>query len=365
MIDTAMIECIREEPNVIREIIKNKDTYLEPIINHFKKHNVKRIYFSGHGSPYNVGATLRPMMQNMLDIEVSVDYASFFNKNLDFNANKIYKNDEMLLICPAQSGKTKGPVDAAVKARSIGIPVLSLTLAEDGILAKNSDIVIKKNSGEERSFPETKGHVASLMILALATVEIAHMLNKIDNNKYDSYMKVFFEMPDRVEEIISRSEKWYSKYKEKLLTAPYLTFIGFGENYHTAVEGSLKILETTLKPCLSYECEEYMHGQNQPVDSQSVIFMIASEGNELNRIHDLAKWCRLKGAYVIVIGNDNDDTLTDDDISIPSHNCAYLDAIEYLIPFQVFGHYIADDMNLSCVVAHHDDAGKELGVRYE
>ena len=365
MNENAMIECIREESEVINEILKNKDTYTKEFVTHFKNHDVKRVYLSGHGSPYNVGGVLRFMIEQLLHVEVSVDYASLFNHHLSFNANGIYKSEEMVLICPAQSGRTSGPVDAAKKAQELHIPVICTTLLKEGILAQNSNIVIHKQSGEEESFPETKGHIASLAILLLCVLETAHELNKIDEESYLKYLEAFHQMPTFISEIIDKSEKWYDENRKLLLAAHDLTFIGYGENYATAIEGSLKILETTLKPCLSYECEEYMHGQNQPVNEKSVIFMIASQGKECHRVQALAKWCREKGAHVIVIGNQSDMTLIEDDLAIPVHSCAYLSTIEYLIPFQVISYYMAKDMGLSSVVANHDDAGKELGVRYE
>lgn len=365
MNNNAMIECIREEASVIEEILSDKTYYTKQMLEHFRTHDVKRVYISGHGSPYNVGGVMRIMMEQLLNVEVSVEYASLFYHHQRFNANGVYKNDEMLLICPAQSGKTCGPVNTAIQARKEGIPVVCTTLLKDGILAKNSDIVIVKRSGEEESFPETKGHIASLAILMLNVLEIAREKKTISEEIYHSCMNAFARLPQHITEIIKITENWYEQHKDVLLKADDLTFIGSGEQYATAVEGSLKILETTLKPCLSYECEEYMHGQNQPVDADSVIFMIADHGPECERVHALAKWCREKGATVYVISDASDSTCNADDIIIPCVSQPYLSAIEYLIPFQVLGYTIARDMGLSSIVAHHDDAGKELGVRYE
>lgn len=365
MNENAMMECIYEESAVIREILDHKEEYTAQFVHHFQSHQVKRVYLSGHGSPYNVGGVIRFMMERLLKVEVSVDYASLFNHHLNFNANGQYRKDEMLLICPAQSGRTCGPVDAAKKARSMHIPVLCTTLQKDGILAQNSNMVILKKSGEELSFPETKGHIASLAILMLCILETAKAIGSLSETDYQLYMQDFEAMPNDIDAIIKESERWYASHKERLLAAPHLTFIGSGENYVTAVEGSLKILETTLLPCLSYECEEYMHGQNQPVDEHSFLFMIGNKGSELDRIHLLASWCRKKGAHVAVIGDERDETLGVDDLPLPIHDRTYLSAIPYLIPFQVFSYYMAKDMGLSSIVAHHDDAGKELGVRYE
>lgn len=365
MNEQAMIEYIKQEPEILRNIYLNKDKYCKEFVEHFKHHNVKRVYISGNGSAYNAGVIIRYMMEKVLKVEASVDYPSMFNNHCNYNANGIYKPDEMLLICPAQTGRTRGPVYAARKAKQMGIPVVCTTLLSDGILAKACDIVIDKETGPEESFAETKGHLATIGILILCVAEAAYALGRISDEEYQHYMTSFASLPDSCSDAIEATEKWYAENKDTLLHADYLTFLGFGANYATAVEGGLKILETTLKPCVSYECEEYMHGQNQPVGKDSVIFFLCPKEAEQDRMHDLIEWCRDYSENCFLISSPDDAHTDSKGLKARFTECEFLTGIEYLIPFQVLSYLMARDMGLSTVVANHDDAGKELNVRFE
>ena len=365
MNENIMMEYIYSEPQLLEELLENRQYLCENFVKHFKSHSVKRVYFSGNGSPYNASAVIRYMIEKLLRVEASVEYPSMFNNHCSFNANGVYKPDEMLLICPAQSGRTTGPVYAARKARSLGIPVVCTTLIKSGVLAGECDIIIDKGTGMEKSFPETKGHVATLAILMLCVIETAHELKTITEEEYQHYITSFASLANSCRAVIDATEAWYEKHKDVLLKAKDLVFLGYGTGYPTAVEGGLKILETTLIPCMSYECEEYMHGQNQAVTADSVIFFICPREPEQARMHELLTWCRQHTQHCFLLAHTDDPLADNCSLCCDFTDCEFLSAIEYLIPFQIISHRMARDMGMSTIVAHHDDAGKELHVRFE
>ena len=350
---------------VIREILDNREYYCGDFVKHFMTHPVKRVYLSGHGSPYNAGVVVGFMMEKLLKVEAATSYPTLFMNHSGFNVNGMYEPEEMLVICPAQSGRTRGPVYVARKAREMGIPVICTTLLRDGVLARECDIVIEKRSGDEESFPETKGHVASMAILMLCVVEAAYALGRILKSEYDGYLEAFESLPRSVALAAERTLSWYEAHRQVLLEAGSFTFLGYGANYATAVEGGLKLLETTLKPCMSYECEEFMHGQNQPVKEGSVLFFLCPREPERDRMDELVQWCRRHTHNCFMVASPDDPVTDVHSIVSDFVECEFLTAIEYLIPFQVLSHVAARDMGLSSVVANHDDAGKELNVRFE
>ena len=365
MNENAMMDCIKAEPDVIREILDNREYYCGDFVKHFMTHPVKRVYLSGHGSPYNAGVVVGFMMEKLLKVEAATSYPTLFMNHSGFNVNGMYEPEEMLVICPAQSGRTRGPVYVARKAREMGIPVICTTLLRDGVLARECDIVIEKRSGDEESFPETKGHVASMAILMLCVVEAAYALGRTLKSEYDGYLEAFESLPRSVALAAERTLSWYEAHRQVLLEAGSFTFLGYGANYATAVEGGLKLLETTLKPCMSYECEEFMHGQNQPVKEGSVLFFLCPREPERDRMDELVQWCRRHTHNCFMVASPDDPVTDVHSIVSDFVECEFLTAIEYLIPFQVLSHVAARDMGLSSVVANHDDAGKELNVRFE
>lgn len=363
MNETYMIDYIRYESKMVNEIVENRSDYISELVEVLANGKIKKVYFSGHGSPYNVGEVIRFMMSALLHLDVSNECPTVFNNHFDFNVNDVYKNDEILLICPAQSGKTSGPYNAAKRARELGIKVACLTLYPEGPLAKLSDIVIDKKSGEEISFAETKGHVASLTILMLAVIEAAYKLNSISKEEYENYINGFNKVTKAMNEVIDVTIDWYFKHKEILMKQPYFTLVGYGPNYVTANEGGLKILETTLLPCLGYELEEYMHGKNQLVSKDSVIFFIAPKEKEQERMFTLYEWCKKISSNCILVSRSDNQYVDENSIVCDFSDIEYLSTLEYLIPFQVISYLLANDLGKSTVVAHHNNAGNELQTR--
>lgn len=75
---------------------------------------------------------------------------------------------------PGADRSDDGPRSKARASRGRrGSPVLCTTLSPGGALARECDIVIEKPTGFEESFPESRGHVASMVILLLCAVEAA------------------------------------------------------------------------------------------------------------------------------------------------------------------------------------------------
>ncbi|MFR9189265.1 MAG: hypothetical protein ACLVL7_02695 [Anaerotruncus massiliensis (ex Togo et al. 2019)] len=52
-------------------------------------------------------------MERLLGVEASSSLPAVLNRHTPFNANGVYRPEEMLLICPAQTGRTTGPIESA------------------------------------------------------------------------------------------------------------------------------------------------------------------------------------------------------------------------------------------------------------
>ncbi len=365
--ENIMLENIMEEPGIIRGLIENRKEIARDFVNHFEKYPVKRVYFSGHGSPYHVGMIIKPMMENLLKVEVSAEIPTLFNNHSNFNVNGVYQPEEMLLICPAQSGRTSGPYYSAEKAHNQGIPIMCITLRGNGMLAKISDILVVKPSGDETAFPETKGHLASVAILMLCILEAAFSLKRISDKEYEGYIEAFSRIPKACEEAIAATISWHDKYKYYLLRENTAIIVGYGSNYGTALEGALKVLESTLKLWTGYECEEFMHGKNQPVGHNSVLFFlyVPDKGTEPGRMKALVEWCRERSEACFVLGTLGCDLEDEKALCWNAVNYPYISALEYHIPFQMLSYLLARDLGRSTVVAEHDTVETELKLRIE
>jgi len=362
-----MLDHILEEPVLVEKMIEDKERISHEFVELFKKHNIKRIYLSGTGSPYNVCLALKYAAVKILGVEASCSLPSLFVYHEGFNVNGCYKPDEQLLICPAESGRTKGSVNDARHAHDLGVLTACTTLYPDGILGKICDVTIQKPSGLEVALPSTKGHVMGLFIFLLCFIEAAHATNRIDDKKYDEYVGGLKELPQSIYSAYNSSIKWFSDHQDVVMRSSTYRFVGYGTNYATAREGSLKFTESHERPTMFYELEDFMHGPLHAVKNGDVIFFIAAEdGPEKERMFKLVDFAR--GNFTencVLIQSNRDEYTTPLSLCFDAVNMDPISAIEYVVPIQVLSYEIADHLGFDLTQWGPISVGKTMGTSYE
>lgn len=361
----AMLETIKEEPALIKEIYENRKEYTKDFVEFFKKEPIKKMYFSGHGASLNDGLMVRNFVEKILKVEVQITNPTTFNYREDFNVNGVYKPEEIVVFAPAQAGHTTGPIVTAKKAHELGIKVITLTHDPKSTLAENSDLIIDNHSLGEPAYVETRGHIADVLIIYLCCLEAALALGRISEDEYKEWCDAIAQLPERCQHHIDNTIAWYEKNKYLLTSSKVYVAVGFAENAIVAKDGCLKIGEATANYSISYELEEYMHGPMLSLHRDTLMFFIGPKAAETPRMKHLLNWCRNLCDRCILICNENDEDV--DEISLTSDflDKENLTVLEYIIPFQILAHLTAIDLGLSTMTSYHPGAGAQLKIRYE
>ncbi len=104
----VMIQNIYSESKYFRMILDNKEEILNKFVPIFRDRDIRRIYLLGHGSTSYATIAIKYLFVKFLGIDTSHDVATIFNHYEGFNENIAPENT--LLVCPAATGCTKGPV---------------------------------------------------------------------------------------------------------------------------------------------------------------------------------------------------------------------------------------------------------------
>ncbi|MCR0203687.1 iron dicitrate transport regulator FecR [[Clostridium] innocuum] len=362
---TALLRAILDEPSLIRNLLKQKKELTADFVQHFLTHPVKKVYFSGQASGTFIAYMLAPCMEKLLQVETTVCNPAAFPHYFQFNNNHVYKAKEQLLLCPAHSGTTIGPIRMAQECRKLGIPVICTTTDTASPLARLSDISINKLCGFEESFIETRTHMASLLILFLCIIETAREKQTISEAKYTYYQDFFSRLADSIEQIIRDTADWYKNHRELLLRADTARYIAAGPYYAAAQEGGLKIAEAASISSLVYEQEEFMHTGTTQIHKDTLFFLLAPKDVKEQRMLKLIHWCRMYSDRVILVG-DQTHPLRDTKALLCSFiNDEYLSVMEYIVPFQLLAHLIATEWGYSVVHAANDGASAYLKTHTE
>lgn len=358
-----MLDHIAEEPGLIRGLLDARASVTADFCRIFLESNIRRVYFSGSGSPANACEVLRYFCEKLLSVEAGCIVPTVFNRHLDFNLRD-YRPDETLLICPAESGRTKGSVLAARHAAGLGIHTACCTFNPGGVLGRTCDVVLAKPSGQEVALPSTKGHVVGIFLFLLCFVEAAHAVGKLSDAEYARCIEDFERLPAAMESARRSASDWFLRYQDEIMDSGSCWFIGYGANCGTARECALKFLECTKRPAFAYELEEFMHGPLAAVRSTDMLFFLcAEEGAELERMLELARFCRRITSRCVTIGKAGCGC-PEMQLAFDSCGSELTSVLELLVPMQVLAYHTADCLGYDLTVHSKHSAGKAMELSF-
>lgn len=342
----AMIEEIKEQPGLLQSIYDRREELTRDFVRLCKAHPMKKVWFIGNGSPYYAGCTLRYAAERMLKAEAEAVPAALFHHHGQFNVSGALAPEDILLVCPAESGHSRGQVDAARRAQALGIKVMSTTLNPTGVLARSSDVVLPKPGEHEVAMAATKGQSMALYLILLNFIEGGYALGHLSQEEYETYMAAMAQVPKNVEKTIEDTICWFEANAQRVMGARTFFLLGYGANYGTVQEAALKFFECHQVPTWALELEESLHGPYRGLGKQDMAFYLAAEpGPERDRMELLADAARQFCDNQILIQS-HQNPHKGDILPIHTGDLEYVNAIEYLIPLQVLSYLIADRMGI-------------------
>ena len=304
-----MIREIREEPSIVRRIFGNELENLDLAVEKIRRSSF--VITSGSGTSYNAALYL-----HLLLLKLGIPSTCVPASEVPAALPGFPQTVSPLLIAFSQSGGSIDVLNAASAARERGIPVLSVTNGRNSKLAGNSDASVTALSGEERSIPATKSHMAQLSVIA----SIYFALKKEEVSAYAETLASAIEsaltLDDSINEIASAS---YGR----------IVLLGTGLLYVTALEGGLKIRETASVSAEAFHEREYLHGPMQILNSDTLMISLSENDSYLrNRFQPHC------GRFLAVSHGQGSEIKV-------NHVDDVLNPMVHLIPLQLFSFYKA------------------------
>lgn len=346
----TMMEEIKEQSGLLEGIFRNREALCREFAALYKEHRYKKIVFVGNGSPYYAGYTLCFAAEKLLGAEAEAIPAGIFHNCRVFNRAGKFLPKEILLVCPAESGHSKGQVDAARRAKAEGITVMSTTLNPNGVLARTSDVVLAKPGKHEEAMASTKGQTMAIFMILLNFLEAAYSAGNIGRETYDDYLSACGKAPENIRYTIEDTLSWFAANESRIMRAEKYFLLGYGANYGTVQEAALKFFECHGKPSFSMELEESLHGPLRAFAKTDMAFFVAAEeGAQRERMQLLAQAVEPFCENCIIVQSVNRPA-QGDVLAIHSSDVEFVNAIEYLIPLQVLSFLVADRMGIDLSV---------------
>lgn len=358
----TMYNYITNQYKTLLSMFDNKKEISDLLNVYINNKTIKKIYLLGSGTSLHAAIAAKQWFMEYFAAECDVMIPTQFTNYEKVNINNVYKNDEILCIGISQSGTSYSTIDAIKKAKDLGLLNCAITSNLNSPIADTASLVIPLMAEPEKIHVEMQGYTATLLTLYILCMEFAYKQGKISrdalSDKYTELKKLVSKYPV----IQSKTEEWYKSNQKELSSAAKFCIAGYGYNYGTAMEATLKLHETFHRPVIGYEIEEFMHGPQLATTIDSYIFFIAGPGAELVRVPLFVDYYKLKTNHVFVITGEKISAADHDfilDVECPQEISGFL----YILPFQLLSALLCIDDGIDTSVYPMPKRG--LGHSYE
>jgi glucosamine--fructose-6-phosphate aminotransferase (isomerizing) len=190
------------------------------------------------------------------------------------------------------------------------------------------------------SVAATKSFTAQLIALYLLTMSSS----KADARRLASMLLGLRQMPSKVQQVLNNGDK--IKNNAKYLSGyEHIFFIGRGINYPVALEGALKLKETSYIHAEGYAAGELKHGPFALLGSNTPVMAIAARDNTYEAMLTNIKEVKARGSPLIALAEDGDETIgsiADSVISVPKVDAIFSPVVNTVV-LQLLAYYTAKE----------------------
>ena len=346
-----MLKEIYEQPKAIRETIGSFLTENNPInLNidiDFKE--INKIFIIACGTAMHAGMATKYAFEHFCQIPTEIDMAS------EFRYRNPIINHKTLCIFISQSGETADTIAAIKLAKANGAKTIGIINAIDSTMTRLVDTTLYTHAGPEIAVASTKAYTCQVTLLTILALYISEKLNIEDlKNEIKTTKQDILNLPKLVENQLKNTD-----YIKEISNESYknhdIYFIGRGQDYAVALEGSLKLKEISYIHSEAYASGELKHGPIALIENNTLVLGIATNPVTAPKTMSNLEEVIARGADTIFITNQNSTTdelsenksITKSDIEkvhylieVPEIN-TFLSPISTIIPMQLFAYYIS------------------------
>lgn len=338
-----MLKEIHEQPNSIQDTCRGRISPLHDFITLGGLYNVlprldsvKRIVIVACGTSFYAGLLGEYFLEDIARIPVEVEYASEFRYR-----NPIIGPEDVVLAI-SQSGETADTLAAIRLAKERGALVLGICNVVGSSIARETQAGVYTHAGPEIGVASTKAFTAQVTVLAMISLLLGYRRQKVSDAEYKGYIKALLELPQKVAEILKRSDG-VKLIAEQFYQVSNFLYLGRGYFFPVAMEGALKLKEISYIHAEGYAAAEMKHGPIALIDANMPVVVLAAKDNSYEKVVSNIQEVKARHGRVIAIVTEGDTILrkmADYCIEIPEA-IPLVESILAVVPLQLLAYHIA------------------------
>ena len=336
-----MLKEIHEQPKALEEslvgiVLNNKPIqFMNLSLDKDYLKELSNIYIVACGTAMHAGLTGKYAIEKLCRIPVNVVVAS------EFRYQDPILDKHSLCIFISQSGETADTIAALKLAKSKSAKTITVTNVFESSITREADYTIYTHAGPEIAVASTKAYTSQVGVLASLAIYIKETLNGC-SEETELLKKELLSIPKLMEDIMKDTDTYHMLAKE-MMHINDMYYIGRGNDYHIAMEGSLKLKEISYIHSEAYPAGELKHGPIALIDNGTYVMGIITDSKTSEKTWSNLEEVKSRGAKVILVTNQNIEE--DIVIRIPLVN-PILAPLLAVIPLQFIAYYIAKEKGL-------------------
>jgi len=278
------------------------------------------------------------MLENLCNIPVEVEVAS------EFRYRNPIINDKTLAIFISQSGETADTIQALKLAKSKGGTTIAISNVIGSSITREADYYIYTHAGPEIAVASTKAYVAQVVTIVALAIYLAERLEKGNVEDIFNIKKDLVSLSDKID-LLLKDLSIYQKIAKEMVNISNCFYIGRGNDYNVALEGSLKLKEISYIHSEAYPAGELKHGPIALIENNTFVVGIITNNIIAEKTLSNLEEVITRGGKVILVTNQkiNNNKITL--LNIPKVHYL-LSPVIAIVPLQLLSYFISKEKNL-------------------
>ena len=338
-----MLKEIHEQPRAIQDTFRGRmapdkgEVYLEKLgLSKKEIKQIEKVYIVACGTSYHAGIYGKFLLEELVRLPCEVDIAS------EFRYRDPIVDGKTLVVLISQSGETADTLAGLREAKEKGGKTLAICNVVGSTATREADGVIYTRTGPEIGVASTKAFTAQLTALCLMVIYFGRVRGTLGKEKAKNILMHLLRIPRQMEEVLENQKEIIACAKSHFKRIAFL-FLGRHMNYPIALEGALKLKETSYIPTEGYPAGELKHGPIALVDENMPVVAIATNSKVYEKVMSNIEEVKAREGIVIALatkGNKEIKKKVNHVFYLPE-TIEILSPIVNVVPLQLLAYHIA------------------------
>lgn len=340
-----MLKEINEQPTAIRETIGSrfrlgeKCSFSDIDISEQYLKTINKIFIVACGTAMHAGLIGKTVIEKLCRIPVEVDIAS------EFRYRNPIIDEKTLCIYISQSGETADTLAALRLAKSKGAKTLAISNVIGSTITREADYTIYTHAGPEIAVASTKAYTSQVVLITILGIYFAEILKSYPEKELENLKNEILDLPSKIETVLEKSEK-IKDFANKVYTQKDMFFLGRGNDYNVALEGSLKLKEISYIHSEAYAAGELKHGPIALIENGVTVIGVITNKNLVEKTISNIQEVITRGAKTLIITNQILPNVNFDYVIDIPETSELISPILSVIPLQLLSYYISKNKGL-------------------